>query len=467
VSPGKWTSLIGTELDWNYATQPEPELDGRSIKWPRGKSFGGSSAINAMAYTRGHPSCYAAWAGVAGPSWGYGALLPYFKRVEDNSRGASAIHGAGGLLAVSDTTDPHAGHLAFLAAARERGFEARPDFDFDGPSQEGAGFYQKNIREGRRHSAAAAFLVPALTRPNLVVWSHTQALRVTFEAGKAHGVEVVRDGRRTVAFGEREIILAAGAIESPKLLMLSGIGPAAELKRHGITVQHDAPGVGANLQDHLRVSLRWQARQPLPASSVSAGLFTRSSAARAKRSPAPDLQFYVGRGLDVPDPFVTVTVAMSQPASRGTISLSSANPIDPPLIRANYLSSPGDMTAMIEAVRLAQTLASSRAYEEIRGPAVEPDATMRSDQEVAAFIRRAGDTIFHPAGTCRMGNDARAVVDSELRVRGVRGLRVADASVFPVNLNSQIHAACVVIGEKAAELVLGFKPGSDPVQTMV
>lgn len=454
--PGQWTSLIGSALDWGYSTEPEAGLDGRSVVWPRGKSHGGSSAINAMAYVRGHRLCYADWARRAGAAWGYDVLLPYFRRVEMNSRGASDYHGASGPLAVTDTTDPHAGHLAFLAAARERGFNASPQFDFDGPRQEhGAGFYQKNIKDGRRHSAAAAFLVPALGRPNLVVWSHTQATRVTFASDRATGVDVIRGGAPAHARARREVILAAGAIESPKLLMLSGIGPGDVLRRHRIPVLLDRAEVGANLQDHLRVSIRWAARQPLAPSGVSAGLFTYSNAAAARRETMPpDIQFYVGRGLDSPDQFVTLTVAMTQPRSRGVITLRSADPLAMPEIRANYLSEAADLEDMIDGLELARTLASSRAYEAIRGAALDPsNIAAASRGELASFVRRTADTIFHPSCTCRMGTDAGAVVDPDLRVRGAQGLRVADASVFPSNLNSQIHAACVVIGERAAELV--------------
>ncbi|HXT68975.1 MAG TPA: GMC family oxidoreductase N-terminal domain-containing protein [Vicinamibacterales bacterium] len=451
-TPGKWTSLIGSELDWNYSTEAETALGGRTIKWPRGKSFGGSSAINAMAWTRGNRRCYQAWEAAAGREWGYDALLPVFRQIEDNSRGSSAVHGAGGPIAVSDTTDPHAGHLAFLEAAREHGFDASPDFDFDGPKQEGgAGFYQKNIRNGLRHSAAAAFLVPALTRPNLVVWAATRALKVTIERDRATGVEVMRGTERVHARARREVIVSAGAIESPKLLMLSGIGPAAELRRHGLAVVRDAPAVGANLQDHLRVSVRWAARQPLGPSTVSAGLFTHSKAAAARgQSAPPDLQFYVGRGLDVPDQFVTLTVAMSWPASRGSITLRSADPLDPPVIRANYLGAAGDgdLHAMVEGVRLAQALASSKAYVGIRGEPVDPAGLAATDADVRDFIRRAADTIFHPMGTCRMSRDPQSVVDPALRVRGVTGLRIADASVFPAGINAQIHAACVAVGAK-------------------
>ena len=455
--PGKWTSLLGTSLDWGYDTEPEPELNGRVIKWPRGKSYGGSSTINAMAWARGHRHCFDAWAREGGQAWSYRALLPLFRRVEQNSRGASALHGGNGPLAVSDTTDPHAGHLAFLDAAREHGFDAAPDFDFDGARQEnGAGFYQKNIKDGRRHSTAAAFLVPALSRPNLVVWANTMARRVTFDGRRATGVDVVRDGAPLHARAVRRVILCGGAVESPKLLMLSGIGPADALRSLGVPIVHDLPGVGANLQDHLRVGVRWAARQPLAPSSVSAGLFTFSKGATARRpNAAPDIQFYVGRGLDVADSFVTLTVAMSQPASRGRLTLRSTDPLVPPVIRAGYLSDPGDLDAMVEGVRLAQSLAASRAYASLRADPVDPGASIVTDDDVRAFIRRTADTIFHPVGTCRMGTGAEAVVDPQLRVRGLDGLSVADASVIPVNLNCQIHAACVVIGERAADLLRG------------
>jgi len=295
--------------------------------------------------------------------------------------------------------------------------------------------------------------VPALARPNLVVWSQTQALKLTLQGHRATGLEVLRAGAPAHARARREIILAAGAIDSPKLLLLSGIGPAGQLRRLGIAVHRDLKDVGANLQDHLRVGVRFAARRPLAPSTVSDGLFTYSTAAAARRATAaPDIQFYVGRGLDVPDQFVTLTVAMSQPASRGALTLRSADPLAAPIIRANYLSEPGDLAAMVEGVRLAQSLARNGAYDTVRGATTAPDANVRTDADVRAYIRRAADTIFHAAGTCRMGTDPDAVVDPQLRVNGIAGLRVADASIIPVNPNSQIHAACVVIGEKAGEL---------------
>jgi choline dehydrogenase len=452
--PGKWTTLIGTAVDWNYQVEAEPGLAGRAIHWPRGKTYGGSSAISAMAYVRGHQLDFDGWAATCGPAWSYREVLPYFRRIEDNSRGGSDYHGTGGPQAVTDQTDPHAGHVAFLEAARELGFAADPRWDFNGATQEnGAGFYQKNIRAGKRHSAAAAFLTPILSRPNLTVWPNTRVLRVLFEGTRATGVACARAAGTASApasttanvRARRGVILSAGAIESPKILMLSGIGPAGALRAHGIAVRIDAPGVGANLHDHPRVPVRWTARTPLPPSSVSAGLLTWSQRGSAPRS--PDLQFYVGRGLDTPDPTVTLTVALSRPESRGTLSLRSADPLAAPIIHANYLAEPRDLEALVEGVRLARSLADTRAYAAIRGAATDPGDGVRSPDDIRAYVRRVADTMFHPAGTCRMGQDAGAVVDSQLRVRGVEGLWIADASIMPACVNSQTHAACAMIGD--------------------
>jgi choline dehydrogenase len=449
---GKWTSLMGTPVDWNYAIEPDPGLGGRTIRWPRGKTYGGSSAIGAAAYVRGHQLCFDGWAAEAGAAWSFREVLLYLRRSEDNSRGASDYRGAGGPLSVADTTDPNAHHDAFLKAAGERGFTARADWDFNGVRQEGgAGFYQKTIRHGRRHSVAMAYLTPVLSRSNLTVWPNTQALRVVFEGVRATHVEVVRSGARERVRARREIVISSGAIETPKLLMLSGIGPADVLRKHDIPVVRDVAGVGRNLQDHPRVGLRWAAVKPLAPSSVSAGLFTHSQQGAAVRP--PDIQFYVGRGLDTPDQFVTLTVVMSQPASRGTVTLRSGDPLAAPVIAANYLSESSDLEALVHGVRLARDIAQSSAYEGLRGAAIDPLDTVRSAADVRAFIRRVSDTIFHPVGTCRMGRGADAVVDPELRVHGTTGLRVADASVMPRSVNSQTMAATVMIGEKAAEFL--------------
>jgi choline dehydrogenase len=442
--PGRWVSLIGSRWDWGYSTEPDPGLGGRSIRWPRGKVYGGSGAINALAYVRGHRLCFDAWGSAAGESWRFQAVEPFFRRVERD-------------LAIAETGDPHASHLAFLEAAREKGFAARPDWDFNGaPQGDGAGFYRKNIRAGRRHSAADAFLRPVLSRPNLTVWPNTAVRRLVFDRRRAVGIEVARAGRVEEARVTREIVLASGVIGSPKILMLSGVGPADLLKSHRIAVAADSPSVGTNLQDHPRVSVRWKSRRTLAPSSTSAGLLTRSGgrSGSAPERQIPNLQFYVGRGVDAPDEFITLTVALSQPQSRGAVALRSADPSATPVITPNYFAEPGDLDALVEGVRLARELASTRAYSELCGDALDPPSDVQRPDAVRAFIRRAADTIFHPVGTCRMGAGNDAVVDAVLRVRGIEGVRVADASIMPVVVNSQTNAACLMIGERAAEFLL-------------
>jgi choline dehydrogenase len=452
---GQWTSLTGSDVDWNYATEPEPGLGGRSIRWPRGKTYGGSSAISAAAYVRGHQLDFDGWAREVGPTWQFREVLPYFVKSEDNSRGASPFHGVGGPVAVADTTDPHAGHEAFLAGARDLGFRADPQWDFNGAQQEnGAGLYQKNLKDGRRHSAADGYLKPILQRPNLTVHPWSQVRRLLFTGTRVTGVEYLRGGGKAGVvpvvervYVSREVIVSAGAIESPKILMLSGLGPAEHLRTHGIPVVQDLPGVGANLHDHPRIGLRWNGLTTLPGSSVSAGLLTHSGINKG----APDLQFYVGRGLSAPDPAIAFSVVVSRPHSRGSLRLRSADPLAAPMIHAGYFADARDMAAAVEGVRLARAIAHTKEYERLRGAAVDPLESDGSDDQVRAFIRRTASTIYHPGGTCRMGTGREAVVDAQLRVRGIDGLRVADASVMPTVVNCQTHAACVMIGERAAE----------------
>lgn len=450
--PGRWTSLLGGDLDWGYATEPEPGLNDRVVSWPRGRALGGSSVINAMSYVRGHRLNFERWAELADASWSFREVLPLFKRAEDNSRGASEFLGAGGPLAVTDTTDPHAGHVAFLEAASAMGFAARPEWDFNGAQQEnGAGYYQKNIRAGRRHSTYAAFLEPVRERPNLTVWSDTRVHRVLVERGRVVGVRCAHQGGVVDVRATRGVVLAAGAVDSPKLLMLSGIGPADALGQHGVPVLVDLPAVGANLHDRPRVTLRWEGKTELPPSSVSAGLFTWSG--QGAPGEVPDLAFFVGRGLDEPDRFVSISVGIGAPKSRGSIALRSADPHDAPVIRANYFDDGRDLGVMLEGVRLARALAATKAYAALRGDPIDPGPEEDTVGALRVFIRRTADTIFHPAGTCRMGHDAASVVDPRLRVRGVEGLWVADASIMPELVNAQIHAACVMIGERAADIL--------------
>ncbi len=454
TTPGQWVSLVGSKWDWGYSTVPEAGLADRRIAFPRGKMFGGSSAINAMTFIRGHRFCYDRWEELGNPGWAYDALLPFFKRSERNESGESEFRGGSGPLAVSYCTDPHDGHRSFLAAAWQNGFKADARYDFNQPATNNiAGYYQKNILDGQRHSAADAFLTPALSRPNLDVRSGAQASQLIVEGRKVVGVRFLRDGAPEAARATREVILCGGVIDSPTLLLRSGIGPADHLKSHGIQVIADLPGVGQNFQDHLKLSIRWNGKTTLPGSTVTAGMFSRST--QEAVGTAPDLQFYVGRGLETPDRFVTITVSLVQPKSRGEIRLRSADPMEPPSIRANYLQEQADVDALVRGVRLARYFGEAEAYDPLRADEILPGPGAKSDTELALFARHEADTIYHGAGTCKMGpdSDRLAVVDAQLRVRGIEGVRVADASIMPEIVNATTHAACVMIGERLAQLV--------------
>jgi choline dehydrogenase-like flavoprotein len=454
TTPGKWVTLIGSKFDWGYATEPEPGLQNRRITFPRGKVHGGSSAINAMTFIRGHQFCFDRWERAGNPGWGYESLLPYFKKSERNEMGETPYRGGDGPLAVSLCTDPHAGHRAFLAAVAQQQFKVDARYDFNQPTPVNvAGYYQKNILDGKRHSVADAFLTPALSRPNLEVRSQCQATRLLIEGTRATGIEYLRDGKPERARATREILLCGGVIDTPKLLMLSGIGPADHLKSHNIPVVADVPGVGRNFQDHLKLSIRWNGKTELPGSTVTAGMFLRSDPANF--GDPPDLQFYVGRGLETPDRFITITVSLVFPKSRGEITLRSADPLAPPVIRANYLQEQADVMALVRGVKLARYFGEADSYADLKGEEMLPGAAMTSDADLAAFARRDTDTIYHGAGSCKMGpaSDTTAVVDPSLRVRGVDGLRVADGSIMPEVVNATTNAACVMIGEKASDLV--------------
>ncbi len=453
TTPGKWTSLIGSRYDWGYATEPEAGLQSRRITFPRGKVHGGSSAINAMTFIRGHQFCFDRWERAGNTGWDYKTLLPYFRKSERNELGETPYRGGDGPLAVSMCTDPHAGHKAFLGAVAQHGFKVDARYDFNLPSPVSiAGYYQKNILDDQRHSVADAFLTPALARPNLEVRSFCQATRLIFEGTKVVGVAYLRAGRPEQARGN-QIVLSGGVVDSPKLLMLSGIGPADHLKSLGIPVIADLPGVGANFQDHLKLSIRWNGRTELPGSTVTAGMFVRSD--QSAWGDPPDLQFYIGRGVDTPDRFITITVSLVTPKSRGEIRLGSADPTAAPIIRANYLREQADVTSLVRGVHLARWFGEADSYADLRADEILPGAAIKSDADLAAFVRRDSDTIYHGAGTCKMGpaTDQAAVVDPSLRVRGVEGLRVADGSIMPEVVNAPTNAACVMIGEKASDLV--------------
>ena len=476
--PAAFSKLFQTDADWNYRTVPQAHAGGRDLYWPRGKVLGGSSSINAMIYIRGHHADYDGWAADGCEGWGYADVLPYFKRSEDNARGASAYHGVGGPLPVQDPRSPSPFSLAFVDAAEQAGHPRNEDFN--GAEQEGGGLYQLTQRGGRRASTASTFLKAARRRPNLQIETGAHATRVLFKEGRATGVEIVQDGEVRAVDAAREVILCGGAINTPQLLMLSGVGPADELAAHGIRVLADRPGVGQNLHDHPIVGVHFALREPvsllgaeglmsvarylirrdgmLSSNVAEAGLFVRTRPELAY----PDLQFHVAPMLFEQHGLVPQTEhgfsigpTLVRPRSRGAITLASADPFTHPRIDPNYLADPADAEALVAGVRIAREIAHEPALDRFRGDEIRPGAPLTSDADLEAYVRETCETLYHPVGTCRMGADADAVVDLDLRVRGVRGLRVVDASVMPTIPNGNTNAPTMMIAEKAADLILG------------
>lgn len=474
--PAAFSKLYKTPLDWNYYTEPEPHLHNRKLYWPRGKMLGGSSSMNAMIYIRGNPLDYDHWRNLGNDGCGFADVLPYFKKSEDQERGASEFHGVGGPLNIADLRYANPLTRAFLSAAEELGIESNQDFN--GAKQEGAGLYQVTQKNGKRHSAADAYLKPALGRTNLTVLTGMHATRVLVERQRAIGVSYVRGGAAGEAHAESEVILAGGTINSPQLLLLSGIGPAKELSGAGIRAIHDLPGVGKNLQDHPMVSvgylctkpvsmasaeslpnLLWYLlfkRGPLVSNVAEAGIFVRTRA----ESQAPDLQllfgpaYYVNHGLTPrKEHAFGFGPTLIAPESRGEVVLGSTDPFAAPAIRANYLSTAADMSVIVEGVRLAQRIAHSNAFAPYRGEQLHPSPGATTDAELVEFIRNEAQTLYHPVGTCKMGRDAMAVVDARLRVRGIERLRVVDASVMPRVIAGNTNAPTIMIAEKAADMI--------------
>jgi choline dehydrogenase len=487
--PAALTLLFQSTYDWDFRTVPQERAAGRAIYWPRGRMLGGSSSINAMIYIRGSRHDYDTWRDEYGCSgWGYDDLMPYFRRAECNSRGADAYHGGTGPLAVSDLAYQSPLNKAFVAAARECGLPANEDFN--GAQQDGSGFYQVTQKDGRRCSAADAYLRPAMTRPNLEVLTDARVTKVVVEGGRAAGVRYLRHGTEETAYAQGEVILSAGAIGSPQLLMLSGIGPADHLRETGIPVIVDSPGVGANLSDHPVVPaqwrtpgsvnlwekltpqnlIRWRLRHngPMTSNVAEAGGFTRTRPSL----PAPDLQWHA-----LPSPFVnegladpqyrafTLLIALVDVGSRGQIWLRSADPRHKPAIDPAYLSDSTDIAPLVEGVRLAREFAAASPLAKVCTEEIGPGPEVHTDAEVREFIRRVIGTLYHPVGTCAMGGDSRlaaakiiSVVDPELRVRGVEGLRVVDASVMPVVPRGNTNAPTIAVAERAADLINGRAP---------
>ncbi|MFI4923719.1 MAG: GMC family oxidoreductase [Vicinamibacteria bacterium] len=480
---GYGKTMFHPVYNWGFSTDPDPGMDGRRVYWPRGRGLGGSSSINGLIYVRGQPEDYDRWAHDGNAGWGWRDVLPYFIRSEGNQRGASATHGADGPLKCSDIGEKHELIEAIIAGAGELGVP-RTD-DFNGGVQEGVGYYQLFTDHGWRCSTAVGYLKPARSRPNLRVQTNAQATRVVLDGGRATGVEYRQGGESRQVAARREVILAAGALQSPQLLLLSGIGPASHLREMGVPVAHDLPGVGENLQDHLqlrliykctkpittnddlasswgklRIGAKWlfQRKGPLAIGINQGGLFTRVMPS----STTPDIQFHFATlSADLagakPHPFpgFTMSVCQLRPTSRGRVRLASPDPLAAPSMQPYYLSTEEDRACAIAAMRFTRKLAATRALSPYVAEEYRPGAGAQSDDELLAFARAYGATIFHPSGTCKMGHDAMAVVDDELRVRGVRGLRVVDCSIMPTLVSGNTNAPVVMIAEKAADLILG------------
>src|SRR5712691_4182483 len=399
--PLAWRTLGRSEIDWAYWTEEEPHLAGRQIFWPRGKVLGGSSTINAMVYLRGQHDDFDAWHTLGNPGWSYTEVLPYFKKSEDQQRGASEFHGIGGPLAVTDPPAPSPVSLAFVEAAVALGYPRNPDFN--GAQQDGAGLYQRTIKDGKRQSTAVAFLHPIKDRPNLTIQTHAQVCRLRWDGTRVIGAEYLQHGMAHQVTATKEVILSAGVIDSPKLLLLSGIGPADHLRALGIPVVIDLPGVGENLQDHPVLTVGYQAAQDLaiaPSSNLAeAGLFLKTGLIPTRGG--PDLQFhlvpllYVNPAFFREGPGFTFVLNVAQPQSRCSLRLRSQHAADPPVIRANYLQSGTDMALLVEGIKLARRLAQTRALAAFRGEEIAPGPAVQSDDAIRAYIRQTADSIHH------------------------------------------------------------------------
>lgn len=481
IPVGYFKTLHNPKLDWCYRTEPDDKVAGREIQWPRGKVLGGSSSLNGLLYVRGQREDYDRWAELGNEGWSFDEVLPYFKKSEDQERGASAYHGVGGPLKVSDLRlrRPIADH--FIKAAQEIGIPYNDDYN--GASQEGVGYFQQTAHKGFRWSTAKGFLRPAMRRSNLRVETHAQTLRILFEGKRAVGVEYLQGGERRVVRARCEIVLAAGAIGSPQILQNSGVGPVEVLQRAGVQVLHALPGVGRNLQDHLQVRLVFKTRErtlndevnsplrklwiglqymlsrtgPLTLAASQVAIFTRSSPEVER----PDIQFHMqplsadkpGEGAH-PFSAFTSSVCQLRPWSRGHIEIRSADPLAYPAIHANYLGDERDHAVVIGGVKVARRIAEAPALKPHIISEFVPGAQYQSDAELLDAARRYSQSIYHPAGTCKMGSDEEAVVDARLRVRGLVGLRVADASIMPELVSGNTNAPAIMIGEKAADMML-------------
>jgi len=470
-------------VNWGYETEPEPHLNGRRLSWPRGKVLGGSGSINGLVFLRGAPSDYDGWETLGAKGWSYKDVLPYFKRMEHNVRGTDAYRGQGGPMTISDIKNPSANAKAFVEACTRLQFPVNRDFNAE--CIDGVGIVQLNVRRGWRCSTAAGYLKPNLSRKNLALMTRTHVKKILFEGRRAVGVEVEERGVVKRIRARHQVIVSGGSINSPMLLMNSGLGPAAELKTVGIEPRHDLPGVGKNLQDHVQARFTFLTQQPgtlneiltsprqqarmaiewltsssgqLAVGATEATLFARSSPSE----PLPDLQFqstnfsteHLTLGLDR-WPGFGFNFCVCRPKSRGEIKLADGTGRSKPRIFANYFSDPedDDMRRSVAAFHIGRQIIATEPYRSLIFSEVRPGAHVATEDEIKAFIRQVAGTVYHPCGTCRMGQDERAVVDPELRVRGVEGLRVADASVMPAIPSPNIHPGTIMIAEKGSDII--------------
>lgn len=479
---GYGKTMFHKAYNWGFYTDPEANMKDRKIYWPRGRGLGGSSSINGLIFVRGQREDYDHWAQLGNAGWDWSSVLPYFIKSEHNSRGASKNHGGDGPLWSSDIVEKNELMEAIIRGANELGV-AKTD-DFNGGDQEGVGYYQLFTHNGWRISSAVAYLKPARGRSNLRIETDAQATGLILEGTRAVGVRYLQNGVLREARAACEVILSAGSLQSPQLLQLSGIGPAQLLQSHGVDVVHDLPGVGQNLQDHLqfrlmyrvskpittnddlrtlagqaRIGLKWliNGTGPLGIGINQGGLFTRV----LPGSQTPDIQFHFatlsaeqagGKPHDWPG--CTFSVCQLRPESRGTVNIQSADPLQPPSMRPNYLAAETDRICAVESIKYARRLAATDALKPYIASEYKPGAGVNSDDEILDFARGNGATIFHPTGTCKMGSDPMAVTDARLRVHGIGGLRVVDCSIMPTLVSGNTHAPAVMIAEKAADMIL-------------
>ena len=484
VPIGYAKTMFHRHVNWRFATEPEPTMNGREIYWPRGRTLGGSSAINGLIYICGHRDDYDHWAALGNRGWSYADVLPYFRKLEHNVRGASAWHGAEGPLWASDVDARHELIEAIIAAGVELGIPRNDDFN--GATQEGAGYYQLTTRRGFRCSTATAYLRPARARRNLDIETDAHATRIGFEQRRAKSIVFRQHGREITVFARREVILAAGALQSPQLLQLSGVGPSELLGRYNVPIVRALEGVGENLQDHLQARVIFECTKPITTNDIlrswwrtsAMGLryvFTRSGPMAvginqggmfARTDPSltrPDVQFHFATlssdtaGSNV-HPFsgFTMSVCQLQPESRGHVRMKSADPLAAPAMQPRYLSTERDRSTIVAGIRLARKLAATRALSPYVAAEYRPGTDARTDDELLEFAKNTGGTIFHPCGTCKMGadSDPLAVLDSELRVRGVDALRVVDASMMPTVVSGNTNVPIVMIAEKISDAIL-------------